>query len=49
MSDKKFLIQRIEACEKHEFDKIVKSFLKEIYHYDRVVITDGKDDSGIDL
>lgn len=49
MSRKKYLINSIEAAEKHEFDQIVKSYLKEIYGFKRMSITDGKDDVGIDL
>lgn len=39
----------LEACEKYDFDKVIKSYLKEIYDFDRVVITDGKNDIGIDI
>ena len=49
MSRVKQLIQIINACEKNEFDIIVKSYLKNIYGYERVVVTDGKDDTGIDI
>lgn len=49
MSRTKNLIQILAACEKHEFDKVVKSYLKEIYEYERIVVTDGKDDTGIDI
>ena len=49
MSRIKSLIQLIGSCEKPEFDSVVKSFLKEVYNYSRVVVTDGKDDTGIDL
>lgn len=49
MSRVKQFIQIINACEKKEFDIIVKSYLKNIYGYERVVVTDGKDDTGIDL
>ena len=45
----KQLIQIINASEKNEFDKIVKSYLKNIYGYERIVVTDGKDDTGIDI
>ena len=45
----KQLIQIINACEKKEFDTIVKSYLKNIYGYERIVVTDGKDDTGIDI
>lgn len=49
MSRVKQLIQIINGCEKKEFDKIVKSYLKNIYGFERIVVTDGKDDTGIDL
>lgn len=49
MSRVKQLIQIINGCEKNEFDKIVKSYLKNIYGFDRIVVTDGKDDTGIDI
>lgn len=49
MSREKNLIQIINACEKHEFDKVVKAYLKEIYKFERIVQTDGKDDCGLDL
>lgn len=49
MSREKNLIQIINACEKHEFDKVVKAYLKEIYGFKRIVQTDGKDDCGLDL
>lgn len=45
----KQLIQIINGCEKKEFDKIVKSYLKNIYGFERIVVTDGKDDTGIDI
>ena len=49
MSQKKFLIGLITASLKDEFDKIVKSYLKEIYDFHRIINTDGKDDTGIDI
>lgn len=49
MSQKKSLIHILESCEKHEFDRIVKSYLKEVYSYNRVINTDGKDDIGLDM
>ncbi len=45
----KQLTQIINASEKYEFDKIVKSYLKNIYGYERIVVTDGKDDAGLDI
>ena len=49
MSRVKQLVQIINGTEKKEFDKIVKSYLKHIYGFERIVITDGKDDTGIDI
>lgn len=49
MSRVKQLIQIINGCDKKEFDKIVKSYLKNIYGFERIAVTDGKDDTGIDL
>ncbi|HVI45206.1 MAG TPA: hypothetical protein VM802_10050 [Chitinophaga sp.] len=49
MSKTKLLIKTLEACEKHEFDKVVKSYLKEVQGFKRVVLTDGKDDVGLDM
>ena len=49
MSRKKSLIHMIAACEKTDFDKIVKAYLKEIYSYKHIVQTDGKDDCGLDI
>lgn len=49
MSRKKLLIKLIDSSEKFEFDKIVKTYLKEVYNFERIVITDGKDDLGIDI
>lgn len=49
MSENKSLIQQLAHCEKHEFDEIVKSYLKEVYKVACVVVTDGKNDGGIDI
>lgn len=49
MSQKKSLIHLLSSCEKHEFDKVVKSYLKEVYSYTRIINTDGKDDIGLDI
>lgn len=49
MSRKKNLVQIIAACEKTEFDKIVKVYLQEVYGFHRIVQTDGKNDCGIDI
>lgn len=49
MSRKKLLIKLIDSSEKNEFDKIVKTYLKEVYGFERIVVTDGKDYLGIDI
>lgn len=49
MSRTKILIQLIECLEKPEFDEVVKTYLKEEYGFERIVNTDGKDDTGIDI
>lgn len=49
MSRKKSLIQMLAACEKHDFDRIVKVYLQEVYSYKRIVQTDSKDDCGLDI
>ena len=49
MSENKALIQQLAHCEKHEFDEIVKSYLKEVYKLPCVVVMDGKNDGGIDM
>lgn len=49
MSENKALIQQLAHFEKHEFDEIVKSYLKEVYKLPCVVVTDGKNDGGIDM
>lgn len=49
MSRVKNLIQMLSGCDKPEFDKVVKSYLKDIYGFSRIVLTDGKDDTGIDI
>ena len=49
MSQKKSLIHLLGSCEKHEFDRVVKLYLKEVYSYTRVINTDGKDDIGLDI
>ena len=49
MSQKKSLIHLLGSCEKYEFDRVVKSYLKEVYSYNRVINTDGKDDIGLDM
>jgi hypothetical protein len=49
MSRKQNLIDIIEGCEKPEFDKVIKEYLKVVYDFSRVVITDGPNDAGMDL
>ncbi|MFL0161144.1 hypothetical protein [Aquirufa salirivi] len=49
MSATNQLILLLESLEKKEFDKIVKTYLRFEYGFEKIVITDGKDDIGIDL
>ena len=49
MSKTKQLITLLDSLEKREFDKIVKIYLKKEYDYEKVVLTDGKDDIGLDI
>lgn len=49
MSRKKGLLQLIESSEKHEFDKIVKTYLQEEFNLSKIIMTDGKDDVGLDI
>lgn len=49
MSKEKLLIQLLEASEKREFDIIVKKYLQVVFGYQSVIITDGKDDIGVDI
>lgn len=49
MSENKGLIQMLAQCEKHEFDEVVKSFLKSVYKVQSLVLTDGKSDGGLDI
>ena len=49
MSENKGLIQMLAQCEKHEFDEVVKSFLKSVYKIKSLVLTDGKADGGLDI
>lgn len=49
MSRTKSLTQLLASAEKPEFDNVVKLYLKSIYNYERIVLTDGKDDGGIDI
>lgn len=39
----------LASCEKHDFDKVVRAYLKDVYSYKRIVQTDGKDDCGLDV
>lgn len=49
MSTKKYIVNTLEACEKHEFDKIVKTYLQQVYGFARIAFTDGINDTGIDV
>lgn len=49
MSKKKIFRTIIEGCTKPEFDKVVKCYLKEVEDCEKIVNTDGKDDSGLDI
>lgn len=49
MSENKGLIQMLSQCEKVEFDNVVKSYLKAVYRVKTLVVTDGKDDGGLDI
>lgn len=49
MSENKGLIQMLAQCEKSEFDDVVKSYLKAIYKTKTLVVTDGKNDGGLDV
>jgi hypothetical protein len=49
MSRTKNLITIIEGLEKKEFDVIVKSYLKNEYGYEKIVLTDGVNDTGLDI
>lgn len=49
MEQKKLIIQIIEGLEKKQFDELIKLYLKNEYGYEKIVITDGKDDIGIDI
>ena len=39
----------LSQCEKVEFDNVVKSYLKAVYRVKTLVVTDGKDDGGLDI
>lgn len=49
MSSNKSLIHLIQSLEKKEFDTLVKMYLKHKYNFKEIIITDGKDDIGLDL
>ena len=49
MSKVKMLNQAIEACTKEEFDEIVKTYLRVVYDNQHIVVTDGNNDTGIDI
>ncbi len=49
MSRTKNLVQLLESTEKHEFDEVVKAYLRSEFDFKRIINTDGKDDIGIDI
>jgi hypothetical protein len=49
MSRTKNLIQLIESTEKHEFDEVVKAYIKAEFGFEKIINTDGKNDTGIDI
>lgn len=49
MSRTKHLISLISSTLKTEFDSIVKIYLKEEYGFEKIVLTDGVNDTGIDI
>lgn len=49
MSRTKHLISLISALIKDEFDSIVKIYLREEYGFEKIVLTDGVNDTGIDI
>lgn len=48
MSKKKSLIHLLASCEKHEFDSVVKVYLKTEFG-PKIINTDGKNDKGLDI
>jgi hypothetical protein len=49
MGLKKTILQVIEGLLKNEFDELVKLYLKNEFGYEKIIITDGKDDIGLDI
>lgn len=49
MSKTKQLITLLDSLEKKEFDKIVKIYLREEYGFEKIVFTDGNNDTGLDI
>ena len=49
MSKTKNLISLLSSTEKPEFDQVIKAYLKEEYGYNKIVYTDGINDTGIDI
>jgi hypothetical protein len=49
MSRTKNLVNLLDACEKHEFDEIVKAYLKHEFGFQKVIFTDGVRDGGLDV
>jgi hypothetical protein len=49
MSKTKNLVQLLDSTEKSEFDKVVKAYLKAEYDFNKIVFTDGINDTGLDI
>lgn len=49
MSKEKQLISLIESLEKREFDELINIYLHNEYGFKKIVFTDGKDDTGLDI
>ncbi|MEO8150242.1 MAG: hypothetical protein ABI723_21590 [Bacteroidia bacterium] len=49
MSKTKQLTSLLESLEKKEFDKIVKIYLQKEYNFEKIIFTDGKNDTGLDI
>ncbi len=49
MSLSSLLVDQLKVLKKHEFDKVVKLYLKEVFGYKRIVNTDGPNDQGNDI
>lgn len=49
MSKTNQLVNLLESLEKREFDKIVKIYLEKEFDFKKIILTDGKDDIGLDI